>query len=229
MTTNLVRGFERAGFRPAAPPSSPQSPYRDSRASCRFPERFTRTERSSAAFGALVRVLILRSSPSAIVGRVRAVVVLAIDRMLRRGTVPHITKERFERGDPLVADRNPARTVPFEVGMSLVQAALFHRAPSLVLGSRRKTVPRVQACHSDRREFFLQTTATPNLARAEGHRDGEMYTATVAQAFPARRRGSVQASGSLQDAQPSKPLADEINARASHTSIFYSKTVSRYS
>jgi hypothetical protein len=79
--------------------------------------------------------LFLSSSPAAILGRIGAVVVDAID-ALAFWPPAHIRKEIFKRVSPTIANGNtPATVLVITMGFFVVAAA-FHGKPTTVFGSR---------------------------------------------------------------------------------------------
>ena len=83
-----------------------------------------------------VSVLFDVRRPSAIRGRVSAVVVDSIKGMIRRRFWTHIGEEVIERFHPTFANRDAAPAVVFEDRRRGVGAPMFHRRPSLVLRGR---------------------------------------------------------------------------------------------
>lgn len=76
------------------------------------------------------------AGPSAIVRRVRSVVVDALKRQSRGWTPPHIGHE-IGKGQPSVTDRNASTSVVVECLRRRVSTALQHRLPYVVLGAMR--------------------------------------------------------------------------------------------
>lgn len=84
------------------------------------------------ATGSAVVCLVNVGDPSAIVRRVMAVVIGAVDAVLRGGPRPHVSKKRGEALAPLVAHGDTASAVVGKGALIRVVAAAFDRRPGAV-------------------------------------------------------------------------------------------------
>lgn len=127
----------------AAAPRSPCLPrltpgFRRHRANEVHPTaRIPAWRRGSAAVVGLVSLV----GPAAVLRRVMAVIVDAIDRVRRGGLAAHISEEGVERVQPLVTDRDASASISREFRVPGVQASLLHRRPTLILGCVPGIVP----------------------------------------------------------------------------------------
>src|SRR3990167_79636 len=79
-----------------------------------------------------VLVLLASSGPFAVLRRVGAIVVDAIQRVLGRRLTAHISQEVLERVHPAVADDNTSASIVGERGVLRVIATLLHGTPGVV-------------------------------------------------------------------------------------------------
>src|SRR6266404_4704495 len=89
------------------------------------------------ASGSLVPILLDTSRPATVLGRVRAVVVDAVDRVLRARLASHVREEGFVRGQPAVTHGNPATPVVRERRIRRVKAPIAQRLPGSILWRSR--------------------------------------------------------------------------------------------
>jgi hypothetical protein len=90
---------------------------------------------------AFVTLLLGARSPSAILGRIRAVVVFAFNRIISGRPTAHVCQKRLIRF-PSLADGNTASAVAWIPAVSLVGAAANHVGPRLIF-RRPPTAPRL--------------------------------------------------------------------------------------
>ncbi len=113
---------------------------------------------------AAVARLFFRCCPSAVCRRVVAVVVDAIDAMLKVRSWPHVCKERLQRGFPSFTDRDPSAPVAVEHFYTRIPAPFLHRRPALIFG-RRWAAVLCMAMFGD--AVAAQTAARPMLIHSE--------------------------------------------------------------
>src|SRR5258705_4573947 len=117
-------------------------------------------------FFAPVVGLFLVGSPTAVLRRIRSVIINAFKAHIRR-TRTHVCKEIFKRIPPTITNRNSTCSVFVVAGMVLIVTSAFHRAPSTVF---RRCLPatglsmRPLDLASD---FPLITTASNGFAASE--------------------------------------------------------------
>jgi hypothetical protein len=151
---------------------------------------------------AIVGLFLLRR-PAAILGRVRAVVVDAVERVKLRRTLSHVREERFEAVAPAVADRNSAATVVGVARCLRIQAPVLHLLPRAEF---RRLAPAVRAVRGGR-ALTVQAPARLRSAAEELLSDGRGVPA-VAPAEPRSMLAVMLAF--LQHDQSSEPLSRQI-------------------
>ena len=112
---------------------------------------------SPEALGASIERLFALCGPSAVLGRVRAVVVDPVDRVFRGWLMTHVGQERHERITPLIADDDASSSVVLEGNILLVVAPRLQVGPREVLGrvhagAELATVPVPGECGGHTRE-----------------------------------------------------------------------------
>ena len=121
-------------------------------------------------------------SPIAIIWRIRAVVIGAVNRMPRRWPSPHVGKEVFEAISPTVAHYNAASTVTSKGFILSVVASGLHRTPHDRLAAlrqamrwlagantRRTTAATAFTTPSQQPMFLGQRMITARASTMEGH------------------------------------------------------------
>ena len=83
----------------------------------------------------LIIRLLKDGCPAAILRRVVAIVVAAINGVLRRGPGTHVRKESLKGLRPAFANHDPSSTVMFPAGVMRVPATVFHLLPAAILHS----------------------------------------------------------------------------------------------
>lgn len=184
MTTPLAHRFMESTLHcPSQLKTIPQSTLRQTEAS--FPLRQVCSDalvRGEHSFPR-VAVLLSISGPATIFRRVRTVVVNAVQRVAAIWARPHVGVEGFKRVKPALTNRNASSAVIGVALPSWVEATLSHRAPGVVLRSRRTRSgmamfafgwpamrdPRAAAglCGTTFQCAFLQHSLCPAIASAE--------------------------------------------------------------
>lgn len=125
----------------------------------------------------LVPVLFTARRPFAIIRRVRAVVVDAIDRMFGTGAWTHVLSKVGEGMQPTIADSNASAAIVGVMWRARIQAAVFHRAPTAVFQRIRAAVPRDA--------FFGEASTTARATLAHIAQRAYDLTAAIAAKQPA--------------------------------------------
>lgn len=102
-------------------------------------ELVTQALRGAACLPSILRLL-ARGGPATVLRSIRSIVVDAVDRVRRGRPLAHVFEERREALQPARADGDAASAVLGIVRSALVQAAILHAAPSLVLGRLGESV-----------------------------------------------------------------------------------------
>lgn len=134
---------------------------------------------------AFVLALFAACRPSTVRGRVRAVIVDALKRVVATRRVAHILIERFKRVSPTLADVNSATAVPLVTPIRRVVATLSHCHPcdvrlSVSLAVRRKPLSAYVA---------MIATATLCVLAVQVCSLRNNLFAAIASAFPERSAG----------------------------------------
>lgn len=118
--------------------------------------------------------------PSAVPGSIRSLVVDTLNRVLRGGTVAHISMERLEGVVPFVADRNPSGSIILEGGLLGIEAAVLHSDPEFILRASCSPVLPVNcaACLS------LEAAAGPDITVVKTPGGNNPLTSAVALTNP---------------------------------------------
>lgn len=125
--------------------------------------------------------LLKRCGPSAILGRVVAVVVSTVDGQARR-TFAHVRKEVLELQPPL-ADLDASRSVSSELLIGGVPASVEHGSPGVPCGSATLPMSRV----TGENQIALNTPATLGVPESQ-RTPGDMHSlAAIADALPKKR------------------------------------------
>lgn len=147
--------------------------------------------------------------PAAILRRVWAVVVDAVNRIAFSWPWPHVVKEIQEAGEPSFADANAATAVETINPMVCIVATAFHPGPCGVFGrpagTSRRAVFNARCAH-----FELQTTTTalPCLAQISAANDAKV--SAVALAFP-KNTATLRTFRQAKDYQATIPTARQVN------------------
>src|ERR1035438_2933855 len=104
--------------------------------------------------------------PSAVRGRIVAIVVFAIERVVRRWPFSHVLEKRGERVSPACTNRDAATAVSFPTFIVRVCAASDHCAPKHVFRQAVTTSARAmfQRAAASCFKFAQKATATADLA-----------------------------------------------------------------
>ena len=123
--------------------------------------------------GALVVGLLQSSRPSAVVGRVGAVVIDPFQREAARSW-PHVGTERREVVAPFVAHGDPAPAVVVVVGVSRIEASIFRGSPDHVFGRA------AASARCSMREAQLASSDATNAPAALGHTVSQAWSDNLA-------------------------------------------------
>ena len=125
--------------------------------------------------------------PSAILWRIRAVVVDAIKRVLLRWSATNVYEKRLVGLSPPIAHHNSAPAIPCEAAVTGVVASGLHSLPNLILGrglaERALAMSLIRACLTVLR-FGTATRLNATTAKVSGL--SEARSAAVATAQPLR-------------------------------------------
>lgn len=156
------------------------------------------------------------SRPAAVVGRVALRIVDAINRVLRGRARAHVFEKCFERGFPLRADRNPARSIAAIGRFFGIVAALKHVSPNSILTDLVHSVLGIAQPNS----FPLKAPAASrgSINQTTRTNDDSFPAGTVTQPSIAFRFHS----NWFEHREPSEFLIGEI-AKRWHAAIMYQK------
>ena len=129
---------------------------------------------------ATVSSLVLTRGPAAVVGRVRPIVIFALQCQIWRRTRPHVGDEILEAVTPAVAHRDPAPTVVFIEFMLRREAPSLHVHPDAILRHGAPAVrPGLGSCH-----LACETATASSLTLIEASSDHLACLATITLAVP---------------------------------------------
>ena len=131
-----------------------------------------------------IAVLLLWRGPVAVIRAVTALVVAALDGVLRRRSRAHISQELREVVTPLIADRDAAPAVVGVTGDARVQATATQIGPALVL---RRLTSAVNGPFSirGRRDVGLEAAARARVAAGETGGSNDKFATAFTTATPA--------------------------------------------
>lgn len=150
------------------------------------------------------------SSPSAIAGLVIAVVVYAIQGMLRRWLATHIKQKVFV-GMPSLTNLDSASTVMLPPGCRRVKASSQHVSPSRVLCSSVCIALAV---------LILSTSTTFHLSSTQDECIVDALFAAIAQASPSNMTEAIIAD-SRDDEKHPKSTCGKVNHHTDNLSLFF--------
>jgi hypothetical protein len=173
----------------------------------------TRMPAIVAAVAAIVG-LFLRRCPVAIVWRVWAVIIAAVNRVPVRWARAHVGEEVLEAVAPAIAYRDTASAIFRVVGRSRIQASILQALPSMVFDSRAQAVRTVGFVNALEAQAAAGGAPFPKMVLADDNQ-----RAAIAAAGP----GTMSASttiGLMQDCEASESLSVQIR-RALHIFSLY--------
>ncbi len=152
-----------------------------------------------------------RGCPATVLGRVRAVIVDALDSVFSVRSWSHV---RVKGGKilPPFTDCYPSTAVNPVMGRFGAEAAAPHQLPDGILGGAVLSVPEVQPAGS----FPFQASTRPNLAAQQEIRPDGLEISAIAAAFPISV--SVLAWGGRQDNEAAKPFSGRNDF---HTGLYH--------
>src|SRR5258708_12147525 len=106
-----------------------------------FPDGQSASARRMHRFWAPVEGLLRLRGPAAVAGFVVAVVLDAVDRVLRRRSRPHVRVERRVVVEPTIAHQDAAASVVLVALVVRIEAAFLHRTPDCIFRRSRSLVP----------------------------------------------------------------------------------------
>ena len=169
---------------------------------------------------ARVYSLFVPSSPPAILRRVTAVIVAAVERLVFRSRA-HVSVEVFKTFQPTLAHRNAATSIVGIVLSVSVVASLFHTRPDVVFG--RVSATMFPASISE--IFTLPTTARRRVSVVQFIHLDNAGRAAIAPANPSPSpvfAGApfTLARGFLDNQQAAEPLASQVNPNGARIAAF---------
>lgn len=178
----------------------------------KLPRPFRNRLLASSVLKAMVIALIVRlfniCCPTTIVGRVRAIVVDAVDAVFGRGTRPHIGKEVLKGFAPAVADKDTSPAVSRVAGTHWIMAPVQHHAQGVVF-SRLFTFSSRAVLRKPLLQLFnFETTARTCVSGYQVAGHDRYFGSAVAAAKPPRHlRSEIRSSlnhGQSPEALPGK-------------------------
>lgn len=158
----------------------PHSCRMNLRSTSEFNDRYTVERRHTIA----VQHLLLTCRPTAILRRIPARVIDAINGMFRARRRTHISEERFERRVPARADGDAPAAVASIPIVLRIAAALDHSGPAFVLARFGPTVCDSIFSGNASGGIGLRASATPRLASLQDASGGARRAAAVTLAQP---------------------------------------------
>lgn len=172
------------------------------------------TTSQALASWALVVSLLMRGGPSAIVRRVRTVVVDAINRVTM-WTWSHVAEESREVVTPLIANGDAPSTIPRIRSTAGPVAARLHRPPDSVQPcafSSRLWFARGFGSSFRYLAFFVgEAAATTRVVIAQARSCGHALVAAIAAASPSVHSVTTRMANPFQDDEMSKSLAGNVS------------------
>lgn len=160
---------------------------------------------AAIAFGASIPCLLARRRPAAILRRVRAVIVDAINRVARRWAWSHIGEEVLKAAEPSRADRDTSAAVAGVVTAPGIETAILDSTPRLEFA--RLGLP---VCSTgDHEAFPVETPARQDLHAQVILSHGRLNTAVTSTApYPV---AGVWPGRLVKDDQPAESPPTEIS------------------
>lgn len=173
--------------------------------------------------GARVLALFASCGPAAIVGRVRAVVVNALNRVIVGWPWPHIDQKSLKAVEPSSAHGDAAPAVVLEAFVARVDATLPRRRPHGVFGHGLTADFQADSCP---KAFHAVAATTHRLTSLKVDATDRFGGTAIAPADPLTAVASAARSGhvAMQHDKPSESLARQI-AHWSHPSIVTERSV----
>lgn len=148
----------------------------------------------------LVSRLNARCCPSAVFLRVRAVIILAVERVFGRRTWTHIFVKRDECASPAIGHRDPTGAVILEHRCVGVKASVSRRTPDTIFGSSGQPVCcRILSPRPNKTVVALCSAPLPKMPSIS-----ELFAAAITATTP---RGLVPSSRSIYKSQTPESLA----------------------
>lgn len=163
-----------------------------------------RTRRAS------ILVLLQARRPSAILRRVRAVVVDAINGQIGGWARPHVAIERLEAGGPRVADRYTSPAVALEVLALRVKATVLNASPNPVFRGVAHAVLAMVNASAFSRHLYAQAAATLRVSCSQCAQLYGDFLAAVAATTPPRRAWLVRTRDALTRNEATESLTAQI-------------------
>lgn len=162
---------------------------------------------------ATVSGLLDPGSPLAVIRRVVAIIVFAVDGMFVAGSLAHVGQEVLEPlvTNPSLADRDAACSVINELRRTRIRAATFHRNPCAELGGQRSPVRR----SGDRDSISCSASATRATAASQHIGADDLQAAAIATALPVQHVRVRTGSRAKHD-KLSESLANKVYSVVSH-------------
>lgn len=151
--------------------------------------------------------------PSAVRGRIVAIVVFAIERVLRRWPFSHVLEKRRERVSPACTNRDAATAVSFPTFIVRVCAASDHCAPKHVFRQAVTTSARAmfQCAAATLLQFPQKASATSNLASLHVASFNHSFLPAFTEALPQRSAAAFSLIGSAgKNCKPPEALTSKI-------------------
>lgn len=164
-------------------------------------------------FKVFISCLFCGGGPSAVVRRIRAVVVDAVKRMAAGRAASHVGQKRLKRVTPPIAYANTATAIALVVAVAGIGASRFHALPNLVLGCRL-ALRALAVCfvRPALAMFTTQTAAPHRFASAQIPGPDRDLSAAVAATQPKTCHAPIAANvrNSLNRNQSAEPLIGQI-------------------
>lgn len=152
-----------------------------------------------------IRRLFFPCRPSAIVRRIRTVVVYAVNRMAHRRSLAHVLSERLKI-QPLLANTDASSAVAWKHSRVRIKASTFHCSPHVIHGGLRTAV----SAPSRGRDFFSEAPATVAFSASQLRSRNMSNLAAFASANPCRLIVDLEICSANND-ESSEPIPSVFN------------------
>lgn len=163
---------------------------------------------------AFIPLLLGSRGPSAVIRRVGAVVVDAVQRMIGRWASPHVLQERLVGRAPLVTDANTTPAITRIPLVARIVTAVPHIDPRLIFARPCASSGITVRGLSGASFLAMVATATDCLSSSQGASGDDPFRAALATAAP--MRSWVSPLCLFDDGQSSKPSAYRVDDRSGH-------------
>lgn len=196
------RGFQTFVCRPSITQSGSNSYWANSEVPSPFSDSLCNSFVGNVFVRPFIVALLCLVRPSAVVGRVRAIIVDAVKRFAL-GRVSHVFVKRGKRVAPGITNGDPSLSVVYEFFVKRLMTTVYHRLPGFVGGRAGQSMS----------HFYSETPTRMPVVSLEvvGLSDNHISAATDAQPICGSTYGSARGlSGWCDSKQPTENLKRQI-------------------